>query len=210
VVGIDDRVIQVVIETVESSWACSACGTHSSQVKDRPVVQVKDLAASGQQVLLWWRKRRLVCPVAKCPRVSFTETTTAIAPRSRLTARLRSELAAAIAGSNRAVAEVAAVFGVAWHTAHTALITAAAQWLPAPSPTRVLGIDETRVQRVRWLLEPARWRRSDPWLTSFVDADTTRPWGAARVGTGALGWLCADLVGPAVTGVSRPYRAGGD
>ena len=80
-----------------------------------------------------------------------------------------------IAGSNRAVAEVAAAFGVAWHTAHTALITAAAQWLPAPSPTRVLGIDETRVRRVRWLLEPAGWRRSDPWLTSFVDADTTGP-----------------------------------
>lgn len=38
---------------------------------------------------------------------------------------------------------------------------------------RVLGIDETRARRVRWLLEPAGWRRSDPWLTSFVDVDTT-------------------------------------
>jgi transposase len=28
---------------------------------------------------------------------------------------------------------------------------------------------------VRWLLEPAGWRRSNPWLTSFVDADTTGP-----------------------------------
>ena len=39
----------------------------------------------------------------------------------------------------------------------------------------MLGIDETRARRVRWLLEPAGWRRSDPWLTSFVDADTTGP-----------------------------------
>jgi len=45
-------------------------------------------------VLLWWRKRRLVCAEAQCRRVSFTETT--IPPRSRLTARLRSELAQAI------------------------------------------------------------------------------------------------------------------
>ena len=74
VVRIDNRVIQVVIETVESSWPCPACGTHSSQVKHRPVVQVKDLPASGQQVLLWWRKRRLVCPVAKCgPRVVYRD-----------------------------------------------------------------------------------------------------------------------------------------
>jgi hypothetical protein len=110
-------------------------------VKDRPLVQVKDLPASGQQLVLWWRKRRLVCPAVECCRRSFTKTTTAIPPRSRLTARLRSELAVAIAGSNRAVAEVAAAFGVAWHTAHTALVTAAAQWLPTPPPTWVLGID---------------------------------------------------------------------
>ena len=28
---------------------------------------------------------------------------------------------------------------------------------------------------MRRLLEPAGWRRSNPWLTSFVDADTTGP-----------------------------------
>ena len=38
---------------------------------------------------------------AQCPRQSFTETTAAIPPRSRLTTRPRSKLAAAIAGSNR-------------------------------------------------------------------------------------------------------------
>jgi hypothetical protein len=58
--------------------------------------------------------------------------------------------------------------GVAWHTAHTALVTATEQWLPTPPPTRVLGIDETRARRVRWLLEPAGWRRSDP--VSLIEA----------------------------------------
>ena len=48
---------------------------------------------------------------------------------SRLTARLRAELAEAIAGANRVVAEVAAAFGVAWRTVHTALVSAAARWL---------------------------------------------------------------------------------
>lgn len=51
--------------------------------------------------------------------------------------------------------------------------SALAARLPTPPPTRVLGIDEARARRVRWLLELAGWRRSDPWLTSFVDADTT-------------------------------------
>ena len=77
-----DRVIQVLIETVELSWACPECGARSSRVKDRPMVGVKDLPASGQQVWLWWRKRRLVCAQAQCPRQSFTETAVAIAPRS--------------------------------------------------------------------------------------------------------------------------------
>ncbi|WP_425570259.1 helix-turn-helix domain-containing protein, partial [Serinicoccus chungangensis] len=62
--------------------------------------------------------------------------------RARLSARLRAELAAAIARSNRAVSDVAAEHGVSWHTAHKALIAAATAWFPEPEPTRVLGIDE--------------------------------------------------------------------
>ena len=37
----------------------SDCGVFSSVVKDRPLIRVKDLPASGQAVELWWRKRRL-------------------------------------------------------------------------------------------------------------------------------------------------------
>ncbi len=43
-----------------------------------------------------------------------------------------------------------------------------------PEPTPVLGIDETRARTVRWVLQEAGWRRCDPWLTSFVDADPQR------------------------------------
>jgi hypothetical protein len=104
--------------------------------------------------------------------LSFTETTAAIPPRSRLTLRLRDQLATAIAGSNRAVAEARAAHWVSWDIAHDALVTAAARWLPCPPPTRVLGIDETRAQRVRCLLEPTGWR-SDP-IPVSISATPTR------------------------------------
>jgi hypothetical protein len=49
------------------------------------------------------------------------------------------------------------------------VIAAAAHWLPEPEPAAVLGIDETRFRSVRWILDGITWRRSDPWMTSFVD-----------------------------------------
>ena len=85
------------------------------------------------------------------------------------------KVASAIATSNRSVADVAGEYGVSWPTAHRALVAAAARWLPEPEPTRVLGIDETRFRSVRWLLDGLTWRRSDPWLTSFVDCTPDRP-----------------------------------
>jgi hypothetical protein len=48
---------------------------------------------------------------------------------------------------------------------------------------------------VRWLLEDAGWRCSDPWMTSFVDADTSRPGVLLGPDAGSLGWLRAHLAG---------------
>jgi hypothetical protein len=79
--------------------------------------------------------------------VKFTQESVAIRPRSRETERLRARVAEAIAAGNRAVSEVAGEYGVSWPTAHRALITAAARWLPEPTPTTRLGIDETRFRR---------------------------------------------------------------
>jgi len=85
---VEDATVRVVIETLAREGACPECGTLSARVKDRPVRRVKDLPCSGQRVELWWRKRRLVCLPAACPRRSFLERTAAIPPRSRLTVRL--------------------------------------------------------------------------------------------------------------------------
>ncbi|MGI8769468.1 MAG: ISL3 family transposase, partial [Propionibacteriaceae bacterium] len=111
---------------------------------------------------------------ALCERRSFTQTSDAIRPRARVTQRLRDQLADSIARSNRAVSEVAAEYGVSWPTAHRALIAAAIGWLPEPTPTSRLGIDETRARSVRWITSDAGWIRSDPWMTSFVDCTNAR------------------------------------
>jgi transposase len=223
VVRVAGRVVRVVIETLEREGACPACGVLSSRVKDRPLVRLRDLPASGQRVELWCRRRRLACREPACPRLSFTQVSVQVPARARLTARLRERLAAAVAGSNRAVAEVAAEHGVSWHTAHRALIAAAARWLPEPTPTRVLGIDETRTRTVRWILEDVGahrvWRRSDPWMTSFVDADPTRAGlllglAPGRSGSCVRAWLgeqtpaFRDAVELVVIDPSAPYASG--
>jgi len=171
---VEDQVVQVVIESRSREAGCPGCGVLTSRVKERPLVALKDVSASGQRVRLWWRKRRLVCGERACEVRSFTQADPAIPPRSRLTARLRQHLAMAVAGSNRAVEEVAREHGVSWPTVHRAHVAAAARWLPPPEPTPVLGIDETRARSVRWVLEPSGWKRSNPWLTSFVDVDPSR------------------------------------
>ena len=84
---------------------------------------------------------------------TFTQQSSAVPARSRLTTRLREKIGSAIASGNRAVSEVAAEYEVAWSTAHRALIALANRWLPEPEPTRVLGIDETRARSVRWVLK---------------------------------------------------------
>ena len=187
--------VQVIIEQVVCEGPCPTCGVVSSAVRDRPLVQFKDLPASGQTVELWWRKRRLLCGEALCSRRSFTQTATAVRPRARITERLRNKVASAIATSNRAVSEVAAEYGVSWPTAHKALVVAAARWLPEPEPTAVLGIDETRFRSVRWILEGVTWRRSDPWLTSFVDCTPGHPGPLIGLAPGRTGACVRDWLG---------------
>src|SRR5829696_8410757 len=190
---LDPGQVQIIIEMRSTVAPCPACGVFTARVKDRPVRRVRDLPVSGQQTKLWWRKRRLLCVEALCPRRSFTQESAAIRPRGRVTERLRAKVAEAIAAGNRAVSEVAGEYGVSWPTAHRALIAAAARWLPEPTPTRRLGIDETRFRSVRWILDGLTWKRSDPWLTSFVDCSGDGPGEPARTVTGPYRQLRARM-----------------
>ena len=211
--------VTVIIEQTARDGPCPVCGVITGTVKDRPVMRLKDLAASGQTVELWWRKRRLVCRENLCPRRTFTQVSTAVRPRARVTERLRHQVATAIASSNRAVSDVAREYRVSWPTAHKALIAAAAGWLPEPAPTSRLGIDETRFRSVRWVLEGVSWKRSDPWLTSFVDCSRDGPGSLLGLAPGRTGacvkdWLAEQSeafrtkVEIVVIDPSAPYASG--
>jgi transposase len=192
---VDTTAVKVIIEQAAREGPCPECGVVSGTVKDRPWMRLKDLPVSGQTVQLWWRKRRLICSEALCPRMTFTQTSTAVRPRARVTERLRHRVAMAIASSNRAVSDVAREFGVSWPTAHKALVAAAARWLPEPEPTSRLGIDETRFRSVRWILDGITWKRSDPWLTSFVDCSADGPGSLLGLAPGRTGACVRDWLG---------------
>jgi transposase len=192
---VDAAAVKVIIEVAAREGRCAECGVFSGAVKDRPVMRLKDLPIFGQSVELWWRKRRLICEEALCPRRSFTQVSAAVRPRARITERLRQQVGRAIASGNRAVSEVAGEFGVSWPTAHKALVVAATKWLPEPPPTSRLGIDETRFGSVRWILDGITWKRSDPWLTSFVDCSRDGPGSLLGLAPGRTGGCVREWLG---------------
>jgi transposase len=200
---IDATKVKMIIEQTAREGPCPACGVLTSAVKERPLRRLKDLPASGQMVELWWRKRRLECREAQCRRHSFTQVCGAVRPHGRVTERLRHRVAKAIAESNRAVSDVAREYQVSWPTAHKALVSAAAAWLPEPEPTTRLGIDETRFRSVRWILDGITWKRSDPWLTSFVDCSRDGPGSLLGVGARPHRRLCTGVAGRAVRSVPQ-------
>ena len=92
----------------------------------------------------------------------------------RTTTRLRTALAVAVE-DGRDQSEVAAAHEVSWPTVQRAVVVHGAVELVEPEPVRVLGMDETRFGRPRWLPDGhhddgrIRWVRTDPWETGFVD-----------------------------------------
>jgi transposase len=191
----------------------------SGRVKERPQCQIKDLPVSGQPVDLWWRKRRLKCEQKACDRKSFTQTSDAITAGSRISDRLREKVAYSIAKSNRSISDVCREYGVSWSTGSKALAAAVDRWLPEPEPTRVLGIDETRARSVKWVFEDKAWQRSNPWMTSFVNADPSCPGGLLGLTPGRSGGCVGDWLGQqsqefldgievVVIDPSAPYAAG--
>jgi transposase len=121
-----------------------------------------------------WRKRRWRCRTENCPQQMFTEQVGQVPAGMRTMTRLREGLARAVE-DGRDQSEVATAHGVSWPTAQRALVAYAARELAEPEPTTVLGMDETRFGRPRWLPSGVhddgriRWRRSEAWETGFVD-----------------------------------------
>jgi transposase len=167
------KIVQLVTDDPEAA-RCPVCGSLSTSGKDWVLTRPRDLPCGGEFALVQWRKRRWRCRTEGCARQSFTEQVGQVPAGMRTTTRLRTALAVAVE-NGRDQAEVAAAHGVSWPTVQRAVVVHGAVELVEPAPVTVLGMDETRFGRPRWLPDGEhddgrmRWRRTDPWETGFVD-----------------------------------------
>jgi transposase len=58
------------VELATTAACCPACGRACCEVKERPLVRVRDLPIAGRRTFLVWRKRRFRCGACGC---TFTE-----------------------------------------------------------------------------------------------------------------------------------------
>ncbi|SCL19964.1 zinc-finger of transposase IS204/IS1001/IS1096/IS1165 [Micromonospora rhizosphaerae] len=170
--GPDGPVVYLVTAD-DQARRCPHCGTRARRSKGWRVTRPRDLAVGGRHPRLVWRKHRWRCDESGCPRKSFTETVAQVPARKRLTLRLRTSAGAAIADGGRTIVQSARDHHVSWPVAAAAFATHAAAVLPAqPDPVQVLGIDEIRRGRPKWVWDETTgtWQTTvDRWHVGFVD-----------------------------------------
>jgi transposase len=171
------KIVQLVTDDPDAA-RCPVCRAVSTSGKDWVLTRPRDLPCGGEFAVVQWRKRRWRCRTRDCARQTFTEQVAQVPAGMRTTTRLRAALAVAVE-DGRDQSEVALAHGVSWPTVQRAVVVHGAVELVEPEPTTVLGMDETRFGRPRWLPDGIhdgpgedgriRWRRTDPWETGFVD-----------------------------------------
>lgn len=159
----DGGELVVTVQVARGEAPCPRCGVFSGRVKQRRIQRVRDALSFGRPTVLCWVKRRFRCDTPGCAG-SFTESTTQVPPRARLTQRLRAAIARA--ARDRSTVAVAVDHRVSWWTAWRAIATAARALLAArpAAPPRHLGVDETTFRR------PGRF------MTGLVDLGSGRLW----------------------------------
>ena len=200
-IDIDGELHQLV-ETTATVVGCGGRGTRALS-KGRRHVRVRDLPTGGRPVVVVvWRKRIWRCPEADCEVGSWTEQTTAVAPRASMTERARGEACRQVGEQNRSVAGVARDLGVGWSTVMAAVYDHGRPLVDDParaSRVSALGLDEVASLR-------ANARRHTTFATNFVDLDRGRlidvvPGRSGKavhdwLGTRASSWLAGiDTVG---------------
>jgi transposase len=186
-----DGEVEQAIETTADLVGCPECGA-VAELHDRRPVWVRDLPAAGRPVTLVWVKRVWRCPHRLCPKRTWTETASGIAPRASLTERARAEICRRVGEDGDSVAAMAREFGVAWRTAMGAVREHARPRVD--DPTRLEGVEAVGVDETAF--QAASPTRSTSFITGIVDL-TRRPGGAARLldvvedrGASALvGWM---------------------
>ncbi len=215
VVGVDQpepgRLV-VMVEPREQRPVCGRCGTEA-WVKDRREVDLVDLRAFDQTVILRVIRTRWRCPRFRCGVGSWTIEHPAIAPAGhRLTTRAARWATEQVGRCGRSVNEVAMELGADWHTVNTPVISYGAALLDADvdriGVVHALSLDETLVVR-------RGRRRVQEWSTQIVDARTGTLLDvvAGRDSAGPAGWLAARpdewraRVQWGVMDLSGPYKA---
>lgn len=199
----------VLISPWEDRPACGRCSTRA-WVKDRREVDLVDLPAFGQTVILRVIRTRWSCPRFRCGVGSWTVEHTGIAPAGhRLTTRAARWVTEQVGRRGRTVNEIAVELGTDWHTINTAVMAYGGALLEVDVDrigiVHALSLDETLVVR-------RGERRRQEWSTQIVDArtgtlldivegrDSSRPaaWLAARPDAwlGRVQWGVMDLSGP--------------
>lgn len=200
--------LRVHVETREPRPSCPGCGG-DVVIKDRPAVELVDLAVFGRRARLVWRKHRWGCPSPICAVGSWTGEHPAIAaPRLGMTDRAGRWVTEQVGRHGRTVNEVALELGCDWHTINDTVLAYGTPLIEDPArigePT-ALGLDETLFARV------GKWRRQ-AWSTSIVDVEAGRlldvvpgrsaaepcRWLAERGGAWSanIRWATLDLSGP--------------
>jgi len=168
-----DQVRTVLVGTaVEWVGICPDCRAGSSRSKGWVRTRPRDIKIGPDRPRIVWRKRKWLCTNILCNRKVFTESTSSIPPRTRVTTRAKQEMALAVLDEDRSVKAVAAVYGCSWNTCHAAVIATADPVLAAePQPVAVLGIDETRRGKAKWenCSDTGERRWVDRWDTGLVD-----------------------------------------
>ncbi len=169
--GFGARVVHIETVPGTSASGCPGCGVVSTSAKEYPTTSPQDVPYGERGISVVWHKTRWRCKERSCVRGSFTEAIDEVPSGRRTTGRLRRAIGAAVGDACRSVAEVSTSFGVSWPTAHAAFVEHADALLTTPQPTTMLGIDETRRGKPRWVRDSVEepWRRIDPYDTGFVD-----------------------------------------
>lgn len=134
------------LELVAPAGVCRHCERASLEVKERPIVRVRDLPIAGRSTYLHWRKRRFRCQA--CGR-TFTESHEELPSRQRVTLRLRARLFR-LAGEGGAHAEIARGEATSRYQVGRAFALGAAGALACARerpPPRRLALDEAHHRR---------------------------------------------------------------
>jgi transposase len=170
VVDVDGEPLRVHVETRAPRPSCPGCAG-VVVIKDRPSVELVDLAVFGRRARLVWRKHRWSCPSISCPTGSWTGEQPAIAaPRLGMTDRAGRWVTEQVGRHGRTVNEIALELGCDWHTINDTVLAYGTPLVEDPDRVGapvVLGLDETLFARI------GKWRRQ-AWSTSIVDVAAGR------------------------------------